>query len=789
MPFTFIPRNVGKKTQTLISIPTSAAASHLNSKGKMPAVDSLPRNPSLPASVPASRTDENSMPAEEIAILVALSLTEYTLWANGDLRRRIEQTTESESGFLPLRYILKHSPLMQDQRHYPQLKILSESAIVKALRKYTEDEVEVRMVLSGPAWSNWGSSSANTDQGMYEVRSRTTANQVSEGAEAYTRGFWAKRTVYIENIPPTYRTMHGVFQFVQNTYPSGNPKIQGISFPQHHLDIDTESTSLPLSSKSNSRPRCKGFAFVVFSSLNEVEHFCMMWDWKRSRSESFQVEMEPSVLASTFKIPSNAEVIADAQKHGFRALLKTKWDALKDEYLAWRQHLLEQVLAEQDNQVEVALDHEWEEAEDDEDSHSIQSDVSSTTSSDISASLTPLSPYPPNCLVFIRNIHIGTNKTTLRKLFVKALTSERAERVTQPQDVSQTQYIDYVDYTKGMDTCHVRFSSPSQASALQSYFTSHHIVQDMALDDTGIHTKAQEARIEVEVVRGKKEDIYWEKVPIKVRQEAVRKVLSLANAASCYSSSALFCGSSESTLLTNTEPTSNSVLHPASTSLSFLPTSQSDPHLPPYPLNCLLFIRNVHSGTNKTTLRTFFANVLLQPGESSDTGNGVKLGSQSAIDYVDYTKGTDSCHLRLASPSNARFLVEYFTKRSVAQTAPLDDDGSILTRGGGNEGTSSQRHIIVELVQGTREKVYWEKVPLKVRQEAVRKAASDVPEPFVTSFPLAYSEPLSMASKTLPKLSRKREFASASNMDQDNSGSPLSDSASNIADRKRRKKR
>ncbi|KAJ4000291.1 hypothetical protein F5050DRAFT_1804256 [Lentinula boryana] len=785
MPFTFIPRNVGKKTQTSSSIPTSAAGSHFISKGKRPAVDSLPRNPSIPNSVPTSHTDESSVPAEEIAILVALSLTGYTLWANGDLRRRIEQTTEGESGFLPLRYILKHSPLIQDQQHYPQLKILSESAIVKALRKHTEDEVEVRMVLSGPAWSNWGSSSANTDQGMYEVRSRTTANQISEGAEAYTRGFWAKRTVYIENIPPAYRTMHGVFQFVRNTYPSGNPKIQGVSFPQHHLDIDPDSTSLPLSSKSKSRPRCKGFAFVVFSSLNEVEHFCTMWNWKRSRSESVKVEMEPSILASTFKAPSNAEVIADAQKHGFRALLKAKWDVLKDEYLARRQNLLEQVLAEQDNQGEVALDHEREEeTEDDDDPHSVQSDVSSTSSSNIFASLTPLSPYPPNCLVFIRNIHMGTNKTTLRTLFVKALTSERAQRVTQPQDVSQTQYIDYVDYTKGMNTCHVRFSSPSQASALQSYFTSHHIVQNMALDDTGVHTEAQEAGIEVEVVKGKKEEIYWEKVPIKVRQEAVRKVLSLANAASCYSSSALFSGSSESALLTNTKPTSNSVLHSASSSLFSSPTSQSDPHPPPYPLNCLLFIRNVNSGTNKTTLRTFFANILLQQGESSNTGNDVKLGSQSAIDYVDYTKGTDSCHLRLASPSNARFLVEYFTKRSVVQNAPLDDDGSVLTRSGGSGGASSQ-HIIVELVQGTREKVYWEKVPLKVRQEAVRRVVSDVPEPFVTSFPSPHSEPSLMVSKP----SKKREFAGAGNMDQDNGGSPLSDGASNIADRKRRKKR
>ena len=57
--------------------------------------------------------------------------------------------------------------------------------------------------------------------------------------------------------------------------------------------------------------------------------------------------------------------------------------------------------------------------------------------------LDPSAPYPPNCLVFVRNVHPETNKTTLRALFSAAL-SEGGEDL--PPDG-----IDYVDFTKGLD--------------------------------------------------------------------------------------------------------------------------------------------------------------------------------------------------------------------------------------------------------------------------------------------------------------------------------------------------
>lgn len=56
----------------------------------------------------------------------------------------------------------------------------------------------------------------------------------------------------------------------------------------------------------------------------------------------------------------------------------------------------------------------------------------------------PSAPYPPNCLVFVRNVNSETNKTALRALFSAALL-EGGEDL--PPDG-----IDYVDFNKGLDT-------------------------------------------------------------------------------------------------------------------------------------------------------------------------------------------------------------------------------------------------------------------------------------------------------------------------------------------------
>lgn len=92
-------------------------------------------------------------------------------------------------------------------------KLPSESAIVKAIRKHAEDNIEVRMVLSRPTWSNWGSSSAGTDEGMYEIRSKAKVSQGLEGAEGYMRNYWANRTIYIVRDPSMNQSTFFLFRY------------------------------------------------------------------------------------------------------------------------------------------------------------------------------------------------------------------------------------------------------------------------------------------------------------------------------------------------------------------------------------------------------------------------------------------------------------------------------------------------------------------------------------------------------------------------------------------------
>jgi hypothetical protein len=71
------------------------------------------------------------------------------------------------------------------------------------------------------------------------------------------------------------------------------------------------------------------------------------------------------------------------------------------------------------------------------------------------------------------------------------------------------------------------------------------------------------------------------------------------------------------------------------------------------------------------------------------------------------------CYIRLATPNHAQILIKHFMLHPVSQSTGLDDVG--ISPGGGNP-------IKVELVVGKREEFYWEKVPEKIRRQAVENA-------------------------------------------------------------------
>lgn len=72
------------------------------------------------------------------------------------------------------------------------------------------------------------------------------------------------------------------------------------------------------------------------------------------------------------------------------------------------------------------------------------------------------------------------------------------------------------------------------------------------------------------------------------------------------------------------------------------------------------------------------------------------------------------CFLRIRSSGEASTLIEHFHTNSLAQSTGLDADGIVPS--------VSVKAIVLELVEGKKEELYWEKVPEKVRQQAVQKA-------------------------------------------------------------------
>jgi hypothetical protein len=76
----------------------------------------------------------------------------------------------------------------------------------------------------------------------------------------------------------------------------------------------------------------------------------------------------------------------------------------------------------------------------------------------------------------------------------------------------------------GIRQCHLRFASPSAAAALVSHFTGSEVAQSDALDQVGVKPSSGRPKIDVELVQGKREELYWGKVPQKAREAAMARL-------------------------------------------------------------------------------------------------------------------------------------------------------------------------------------------------------------------------------------------------------------------------
>ncbi|KAF9458488.1 hypothetical protein BDZ94DRAFT_1270562 [Collybia nuda] len=502
--FAFVPRTVSKAKRPTINTNSSTNATNVAQKAKYVNVvpDKSPKGKAKEISGPEARHDVGNklkLSEEDYENLLCLALSDYAMWLDPDLRRNVEWNSrpgpgyQGNDGFIPLTSLLRTSKILAPL-HLWSL----ETAIAKAIRFHAATSLEIRLRVSEPstsAWTKAGDSAAEV--GGYEIRRKDW--EITR--EHLSRGQWEERSIYLENIPVQFRTIPGIVRFTLALL-SGNPvpdpqrnRVQGISLPPHHQD------------KPGDPPVCKGFAILVLANREDAEYLLTKWPWIRATLDD----------TKTSAVPMSTEV-QDAMRFGFRTLSKVRWEQMREEYLAYRGRLVEEINASEDAKPLV-----------------IVSSVPQFTSAEDQYTLSPKdppvesdtpvldlsSPYPPNSLLFVRNLHPETNKTTLRKFFATSFQEPLANGTIQSDG------LDYIDFNKGMDSCHLRLTTPKHAQILISYFSQNSLCQPQGLADSGAPTDVQSNAISVELVVGRREDLYWEKVPEKVRREAVRRGVNL----------------------------------------------------------------------------------------------------------------------------------------------------------------------------------------------------------------------------------------------------------------------
>jgi len=82
-------------------------------------------------------------------------------------------------------------------------------------------------------------------------------------------------------------------------------------------------------------------------------------------------------------------------------------------------------------------------------------------------------------------------------------------------------------YTLINSQCHIRVSHPTQSQAIVSYLAQTTLVQsdgnDATMRSQSIDTEDEIRPLVAELVQGRAESIYWEKVPEKIRRVAITK--------------------------------------------------------------------------------------------------------------------------------------------------------------------------------------------------------------------------------------------------------------------------
>ncbi|KAG8786217.1 hypothetical protein FRC16_001773 [Serendipita sp. 398] len=492
----------------------------------------------------------------ELAVLIETAMSDYALWKKNDLRRYASD--KNTDGFLALSRLLTDSPLFKDTG-----SDIAEASVVQALKDYGSGFVELQMKVATSQRYKHSTSSLGSynirrvDWDSLREKEEVLDGQGLEGSQIIwerSQADWEKLTVYVENIPHKYWGLSATLYLVymlsglrgaegEEEMPDDNPvqpRVQNLEFPAHYKASEGDI------------PACKGFAFVTFSSVAEAERFSQDWDWSGVVARTDQslsdddddrdggIEEDLMNLDISSDRNKRAGVIKEAKESGFRCLSFERWNSLKKEYLDRQNALYETIKRATQESQQAFMGRKPPRSHPDskkpqEKGHreripNIRDQpphLPPSKPTDQQPPATILSPewdFPQGCLVFVKNLHPQTNKTALKGLFNHILELACG-------DGSKRQDIDYVDWSKGMSSCHLRLPHPALSQYLVNYLKNHTLVQEDGNDSVGIvppsGPEENKRHIVAELVEGRAESIYWEKVPDKIKKTSISKMIKL----------------------------------------------------------------------------------------------------------------------------------------------------------------------------------------------------------------------------------------------------------------------
>ncbi|KDE04721.1 hypothetical protein MVLG_04860 [Microbotryum lychnidis-dioicae p1A1 Lamole] len=148
-----------------------------------------------------------------------------------------------------------------------------------------------------------------------------------------------------------------------------------------------------------------------------------------------------------------------------------------------------------------------------------------------------------------------------------------------------------------------------------------------------------------------------------------------------------------------------------------------------YPLDCVLWVRNLHEKSTKGALRTLFCKLL----------DRLEEGSGKGCEFVDYEKGLESAKVRFSTPHHAQLVRthfeqnptrhtrrDYFSFEKEPMTPPEGMEEQELQDGGVGGLAEGRRLVVAELLKGDLEREYWDKIPEEKRRDARKSAKVEV---------------------------------------------------------------